>query len=57
MTAQRNTMWQAHVRRLLSIGYGVEDIAIITKYKIEDVRAEVQILRDMGVLKGIFRRK
>lgn len=54
MTAQRNTMWQAHVRRLLTEGYGVEDIAVLTKYPVADVRAEVQILRASGEIKEIY---
>lgn len=57
MTAQRNTMWQAHVRRLLSEGYGVEDIAVITKCPADDVRREVEILRASGELKDIYRRQ
>lgn len=57
MTAQRNTMWQAHVRRLLSEGYGVEDIAVITKYPVAEVRQEVQILRASGELTEIYRRQ
>lgn len=32
MTAQSNTMWASRVRRLLSEGYGAEDIAVITKH-------------------------
>lgn len=54
MTAQRNTMWQAHVRRLLSEGYGAEDIAVVTKYPADDVRAEIQILRASGEITKIY---
>lgn len=57
MTAQRNTNWQARVRRLLSEGYGVEDIAKLTKYPAEDVRQEVEILRASGELTEIYRRQ
>lgn len=55
MTAQRNSMWQAHVRRLLIEGYGAEDIAVLTKYPVRDVRQEIEILRESGELAGIYR--
>ncbi len=55
MTAQRNSMWQAHVRRLLREGYGAEDIAVLTKYPVRDVRQEIAILRESGELAGIYR--
>lgn len=57
MTGQRNSNWQAHVRRLLREGYGSEGIAVITKYPVEDVRTEVEILRVSGELKNIYRRQ
>lgn len=51
---QRNSMWQGHVRRLLSEGYGAEDIAVLTHYGAEDVRREIKILRESGELSSIY---
>lgn len=57
MTAQRNTMWASRVRRLLSEGYGAEDIAYIAQCSADDVRREVEILRASGELTEIYRRQ
>ena len=57
MTAQRNTNWQARVKQLLRMGYGVEDIAIQTRKRVSKVRAEVEILRVTGKLTEIYRRQ
>lgn len=54
MTAQRNTMWQAHVRALLREGYGAEDIALITDMPAEAVRAEIAMLRAEGELTAVY---
>lgn len=51
-----NSVWIARVRSLLRDGYGVEDIALRLKCSADDVRREVQILRDAGVLKDLFRK-
>jgi len=53
--AQKNTMWSRKVRTLLKDGYGVDDISIMTKTDIEEVRLEVKILRETGQIKGIVR--
>ena len=57
MTAQRNDEWQARVKQLLRMGYGVEDIAIQTKKRVSRVRTEVQRLRASGELTEIYRRQ
>ena len=54
MTAHANDAWQTVVRRLLKEGYGVEDIAIKAKCDVQDVRREVQILREGGDLARMF---
>jgi hypothetical protein len=56
MTAQANTMWICRVREALREGYGVEDIALRERCDVEDVRREVQILREEGALATMFRR-
>ena len=50
----RNSMWQDHVRKLLGEGYGVEDIAVLTRYEPDVVRREVDILRGSGELSAIY---
>ena len=47
--AVRNSVWIARVRLLLRDGFGVEDIAVRLKCCVDDVRAEVAILRENGV--------
>ena len=54
MTSQQNTMWICQVKKLLKEGFGTEDIAIKLKCKINDVRNEVKILREMGELDRIY---
>lgn len=57
MTAQQNVAWQAAVRRLLKMGYGVEDIAIKVSCDVQHVRDEVRILRADGELDRMFPRR
>ena len=52
---QANSQWQGRVRKLLALGYGVEDIAIKTGVSAATVRAEVAILRAEGRLEGVLR--
>lgn len=54
--AQSNSMWQANVRRDLSEGWGVEDIAVRRAYDVNAVRAEVEILRATGELEKLVRK-
>ena len=49
----KNELWQAQVRRFLNSGYGVEDIALKMACDVEDVRSEVRILRNQGVLECV----
>jgi hypothetical protein len=55
MTSQQNSMWIYRVRKLLKLGFGVEDIALREKCDVECVRAEVAILRESGELSRIYR--
>lgn len=55
MNARANSQWIGQVQRLLREGYGVEDIALRLGCDVEDVRREVKILRDMGIIKEIVR--
>ncbi len=54
MTATHNTHWIALVRIKLAAGYGVEDIALHMKSRVDDVRREVAILREQGDLARMF---
>lgn len=55
MTPQENTMWSYRVRKLLEEGYGTEDIAFVKlKCRLQDVKNEVQILRESGELAIIY---
>ena len=54
MTPQQNTTWIYQVRQMLKSGYGTEDIAINLKCKLQDVKNEVDILRQSGELKKIY---
>jgi len=54
--AQRNSMWQHTVRKMLGQGYGVEDIAVRRGYEPDDVRREIKILREAGELAAIYER-
>lgn len=54
MTPQQNTMWISQVRKLLKQGFGTEDIAIKLDCKLQDVKNEVDILRESGELKMIY---
>lgn len=56
-SAEKNSAWIAMVRNMLSLGFGVEDIALKSKSKLEDVRREVNILRANGDLKSIYKRQ
>ena len=53
-SGQLNSCWQAKVKRLLSQGYGVEDIALKIGGSADDVRNEVVILRTEGELLRLF---
>ncbi len=55
MTPQQNTTWQTAVRSLLGEGYGAEDIAIRLGCAADDVRREMEILRQEGRLRDIVR--
>lgn len=57
MTGRSNSKWQGDVARLLGEGFGVDDIAIRLKCDADDVRREVQILRQEGRLAEIVRPK
>lgn len=54
MTAQQNVAWQTAVRRLLKMGYGVEDISLKVSCDVQHVRNEVHILRADGELDRMF---
>ena len=49
--------WIGAVHNLLNQGYGVEDIAIMVKADVRDVRKEVNTLRSLGVLASMFQPK
>ena len=55
MTGRENSAWQGHVARLLAEGYGAEDIAIRLGCAADDVRREMEILRQEGRLRDIVR--
>lgn len=57
MTAQQNVAWQTAVRRLLKMGYGVEDISLKVSCDVQHVRDEVAILRADGELDRMFPRR
>lgn len=46
--------WRGRVHRLLGLGWGVEDIAVHYRYPADDIRAEVQRLRDAGELNAVL---
>lgn len=54
--SRSNSMWQHTVRKMLSKGYGVEDISVLKGFDINDLRAEVKILRKTGDLEKMFER-
>ena len=54
--AQGNSQWIARVMIMIGNGFGVEDIAIRTESDIADVRREVSILREDGILEMMFPR-
>lgn len=54
MGATANSQWIARVRILLGQGLGSEDIAVLMSCNVEDVRREIQILREQGDLKRIL---
>lgn len=56
-TAQQNTIWQSKVWTTLRAGYGVEDVAVMLKCNVDDVRREVQIAREEGTIKTRLRVK
>jgi hypothetical protein len=55
MTGQSNSTWQGRVVALLRQGYGAEDIAIRLNCAADDVRREMEILRQEGRLRDIVR--
>lgn len=54
--ARQNSEWIGRMKTLLREGWGVEDIAIKTKTKLEHVQSEVRILRASGELNDLFKR-
>lgn len=56
MKAETHATWIARVNLMLRDGFGVEDIAVLCGYRVEDVRLEVEILRAEGHLPAMFRR-
>lgn len=52
--AARNSQWICRVRQALAEGFGVEDIALRLSCAVEDVRNEVRILRESGLLARIY---
>lgn len=54
--ARQNSEWIGRMKTLLREGWGVEDIAIKTKTKLEHVQREVRILRASGELEELFER-
>ncbi|GAB5434768.1 MAG: hypothetical protein EpisKO_41380 [Epibacterium sp.] len=57
MNSERsNSLWVVAVRQLLRAGFGVEDIALKTGRDSEDVRREVNILRESRELARIYSR-
>lgn len=55
-TAEMNTQWICHVREALAEGLGVEDIALRLSCAVEDVRREVEILRETDNLGRLYER-
>jgi hypothetical protein len=54
MNARRNSDWIGRVRKILSEGYGCEDIAEKTQRPLKAVQAEITILRTEGELERIY---
>lgn len=52
--SQKNTMWQAKVRRLLKEGFGVDDMVALHDMDRAEVRREIAILRESGDLRKIY---
>lgn len=52
--AARNSHWIVKVRICLQDGYGVEDISLMLNCSVEDVRREVEILRESNLLALIY---
>ncbi len=52
--AARNSLWIVKVRICLQDGYGVEDISLMLNCSVEDVRREVEILRESNLLALIY---
>lgn len=46
--------WQMETRRLIADGYGVEDIAIMLKRCVGDIRFMVSVMRETGALQSIY---
>ena len=46
--------WLGAVHLMLKQGYGVEDIALKLNTNVENIRLEVNSLRDLGVLETAF---
>ncbi|MDE4189641.1 hypothetical protein [Phaeobacter gallaeciensis] len=55
-TAEMNTQWICRVREALAEGLGVEDIALRLSCAVEDVRREVEILRETDNLGRLYER-
>jgi len=55
-TAEQNTQWICRVREALAEGLGVEDIALRLSCAVEDVRREVEILRETDNLGRLYER-
>jgi DNA-binding NarL/FixJ family response regulator len=55
-TAETNTQWICRVREALAEGLGVEDIALRLSCAVEDVRREVEILRETDNLGRLYER-
>lgn len=51
---RRNSAWQGRVKSLTAQGWGSEDIANRLGCDLQDVRREIQILRESGELKKMF---
>ena len=50
-----NAPWVSEAERLLSEGYGVEDIAVKLNINTDDVRKLVGLLRLRGALQELYR--
>ena len=51
----QNSQWIHRVRTLLKDGWGVEDIGLMLKCSVDDVRLEVSILRESGELENMYK--